>query len=250
MKVVAIIQARMGSSRLPGKVLMTLVDRPVIEWVYERASRIPGVNEVVVATTTSMSDDPLVRWCEAHDVPAYRGSEDDVLDRYVKCAREHGADAVVRITADCPLLDPSASGDVLRAFRDMQPCDYASNTQPATFPNGLDTEVISREALQISGREARGALDREHVTPFVRRHPERFPSASVVCEQDMSEHRWTLDEPRDFAFLSAVAERLRLANVSGSMSEILDILAAEPDLCSLNAGIPRNAGGGHDITSC
>ena len=249
MKVVAVIQARMGSSRLPAKVLITLVDQPVIQWVYERASRIPGVHEVVVATTTSVTDDALARWCEAHSIPVYRGSEEDVLTRYLECAQKYDADAVVRITADCPLLDPIASGNVVKAFLEAQPCDYASNTQPPTFPDGLDTEVISREALEISGREASQVFDREHVTAFVRGHPERFPSVSVVCEEDLSEHRWTLDEPRDLTFLSAVVERLRREHASGSMTEILNILAAEPGLSSLNAGIARNAGGARAAAS-
>ncbi len=249
MNILVVIQARMGSSRLPGKVLMTLVDQPVIQWVYERASLIPGVNEVVVATTTAVTDDVLARWCEAHGFPVFRGSEEDVLARYLECARAYDGDAIVRITADCPLLDPAASGDVVKAFLDAQPCAYASNTQPPTFPDGLDTEVISREALEISGREAAAAYDREHVTAFVREHPQRFPSVSVLCEADLSEHRWTLDELRDLSFLAAVVERLRGEQASGSMSEILEILAAEPGLSALNAGIARNAGGGHALTS-
>ena len=147
---------RMGSSRLPGKVLMTLFDQPVIQWVYERARRIEGVDDVVVATTTAVADDCLAEWCVRHGMRVFRGSERDVLGRYVRCARTHEADAIVRITADCPLLDPSVSGKVLAAFVDGQPCDYASNTNPPRFPDGLDTEVISRGALEISGREASG----------------------------------------------------------------------------------------------
>jgi len=250
MKIVAVIQARMGSSRLPGKVMMTLVDQPVIQWVYERASRIPGVDDVVVATTTTRADDPLARWCETHGMPVYRGSEEDVLARYVACARESEADAVVRITADCPLLDPAASGDVVLAFLDTESCQYASNTQPASFPDGLDTEVISREALETSGREARGALDREHVTKFVRQHPERFVTRSVVREPSLAEQRWTLDQLEDFTFLSAVAERLRRADTFGSMSEILAILVAEPELRTLNAGIAGDRGGDRAVQSC
>jgi len=244
MKVVAIAQARMGSSRLPGKVLMTLLDRPVIQWVYERATRIPGVDEVVVATSATVTDDPLARWCEANGIALCRGSADDVLHRYLQCARRHHADAVVRVTADCPLLDPAVSGRVVAAFLDRQPCDYASNTQPPTFPDGLDTEVVSRHALEASAREAVEHADREHVTQYVRRHPERFRAESVVCERDRSSDRWTLDELADLVFLSAIAERLDRAGAAGSMSEILDILDAEPELRSLNAGIARNASSG------
>jgi len=247
MKVVAIIQARMGSSRLPGKVLMTLFDQPVIQWVYERASRIPGVNNVVVATSTAIVDDPLAHWCQRHGVQVFRGSEHDVLDRYLQCASKHGADAVVRITADCPLLDPQVSGRVVAAFREAQPCDYASNTQPATFPDGLDTEIISRNALETSGREVKEAFEREHVTTFVRRHADRFRLESVVCEPDLSDHRWTLDELSDFAFLSAVAERLGGQNRFGSMRDVLDVLEAEPELRAINSGIVGDARADHAL---
>ncbi len=242
MRIVSVIQARMGSSRLPGKVLMTLYDRPVIEWVHERASRIPGIADVVVATTTARADDGLARWCERHGMTVFRGSEHDVLDRYIRCAREHDADAVVRITADCPLLDPGESGRVVASFLDTQACDYASNVEPRTYPVGLDTEVISRDALEVSGREAEDPSDLEHVTSFVRRNPIRFPQASVTFEPDASKHRWTLDEIDDFTFLSAVAERLQLRNFQGSMAEVLAILDAEPELQGLNAGVTGNRG--------
>lgn len=242
MKTVAVIQARMGSTRLPGKVLMTLLDRPVIQWVHERALRIPGVDEVVIATSTSATDDPLASWCEANGALLFRGSPDDVLDRYARCAQRHDADAVVRITADCPLLDPAVSGRVVQAFLDREGCDYASNTQPPTFPDGLDTEVMSRRALEMSADEAVEQFDREHVTQFIRRHPERFAAESIVCEHDNSGDRWTLDEPADLVFLSAVAQRLRHVGASGSMSEVLAVLDAEPELRSLNSGIARNAG--------
>jgi spore coat polysaccharide biosynthesis protein SpsF len=242
MKIVTIIQARMSSSRLPGKVLMTLLDRPVIQWVYERAVRIPGVDDVVVATTTEPADDAVAGWCERHRIPVFRGSETDVLDRYVQCARRHDADAVVRVTADCPLLDPALSGRVVELFLGAQPCDYASNCEPPTFPDGLDTEIISRDALELSWTETSEPFDREHVTAYVRRNPDRFVSQAVTCEPAMSDHRWTLDELRDFTFLSAVVERLHSMSLTGSMDEILDIVRAEPQLYALNAGIVRNAG--------
>lgn len=237
------IQARMASSRLPGKVMLTLLDRPVIQWVYERATRTPGVDHAVVATTTTAADDALAAWCERHGIAVFRGSEHDVLDRYVQCARSEQADVVVRLTADCPLLDPLVSGQVLAAFMNAQPaCDFASNDRPVTFPDGLDTEVIAREALEVSAREASDAFEREHVTGFIRANAERFRLESVVGDVDLSEHRWTLDELRDFAFLYAVAQRLRARGIRGSLQEVLAILDAEPQLRTLNSGIVRNAG--------
>ncbi len=238
------IQARMGSSRLPGKVMMTLFDQPVIQWVHERACRIDRVDDVVVATTTAVADDCLAEWCVRHGMRVFRGSEPDVLGRYVQCARTHEADAVARITADCPLLDPCVSGRVLAAFVEGQPCDYASNINPPDFPGGLDTEVISRDALEISGREATAEYDREHVTTYVRRLGDRFRAVSVVSERDLGDHRWTLDEMADFSFLWAVAERLRRRNLFGSMRDVLEILAADPELRTLNAGVIGNAGAG------
>lgn len=232
----------MGSSRLPGKVLMTLYDRPVIQWVHERAARIPGVDEVVIATTTSVSDDGLAHFCERMGWTVFRGAETDVLDRYVQCAREHHADAVVRVTADCPLLDPEQSGRVVALFLGGQPCDYASNCEPPTFPDGLDTEVIAREALEESWSSGRDPFDREHVTAYVRRQPQRFSCRVITHEPSLSQHRWTLDEPRDLTFLSAVAERLHAGGLSGSMEEVLRLLGQEPQLMDLNAGIVRNAG--------
>ena len=245
MRIVAIVQARMGSSRFPGKVLLTLADQPVLQWVWERASRIPQVDETIVATTTSAADDPVASWCARHGIAAFRGSDDDVLDRYVACAAASEADAVVRITADCPLLDPEVSGRVVDAFLDSPGCEYANNTDPWTFPDGLDTEVISRHALEVSAREAVDPADREHVTRFVRRrYPARFATVVVESERDLSGYRWTLDYPSDFTFLSAVAERLRDRELTGSMQEVLGILTDEPALQDLNRRDPEDAQAG------
>jgi spore coat polysaccharide biosynthesis protein SpsF len=224
MKIVAIIQARMGSSRLPGKVLLTLVDQPVLQWVYERAARIPRVDEAIVATTTSAADDPVAGWCAHHEIGVFRGSEDDVLGRYLSCAVAHEADAVVRITADCPLLDPEVSGRVLTAFLDAPGCEFANNTDPWTFPDGLDTEVISTRALEVSARETTDPADREHVTLFVRRDPERFATVAVRSDRDLSAHRWTLDRLDDFTYIAGVAQRLRDRGLTGSMDEILALV--------------------------
>jgi spore coat polysaccharide biosynthesis protein SpsF len=235
MRIPVIIQARMGSSRLPGKVLMRVIDQPVIRWVYERASRIPGTDGVVVATTTGPRDDALVRYCEQQGIRVFRGSEADVLDRMVSCGRQLGAEAVVRITADCPLLDPAESGRVVEAFTAHQELQYASNIDPRTLPDGLDTEVIAMKALEAASREATDPADREHVTPFVRRHPDLFPASSVVSPMNLNHLRLTLDDIDDYTFLSAIAERLRARAEPGSLDEVLAVLE-DPELMKLHPG--------------
>ena len=240
-RISVIIQARMGSSRLPGKVLMRLIDRPVIQWVYDRASRIPGTADVVVATSTERRDDPLVRYCERQAIPVFRGSEHDVLDRVVSCAREIGADAVVRITADCPLLDPAESGRVVEAFRALDGCQYASNIDPRSLPDGLDTEVIAIAALESASRAATDPDDREHVTPFIRRHAELFTAASVVSERNLNRYRLTLDDIEDFTLLSAVVERLQARGEAGALDQVLAVLE-EPDVMTLHRAVGRPSG--------
>ena len=186
MRFATVIQARMGSSRLPGKVLLTLADRPVLQWVYERAAAIPRIDFTVVATSTAAMDDVVARWCARKGIPVFRGDERDVLDRYVVCARTLAVDAVVRVTADCPFLDPTESARVVDAFRAVAGCDYASNVKPRTFPRGLDTEVIHRSALEAAWSEASAAADREHVTTSVTDRPERFKAVGVCAETDLS----------------------------------------------------------------
>jgi len=167
MKTVAIIQARMGSTRLPGKVLADLAGQPVLAWVVRAARAATGVDDVWVATSTAAADDAVVAWCKANGVPVHRGSEDDVLDRYVGAAKASGANVVVRLTADCPLLDPAVIAQTIR-LRAMTGVAYASNVDPPTWPDGLDCEVLTADTLVTAAAEATRASDREHVTPFVR----------------------------------------------------------------------------------
>jgi spore coat polysaccharide biosynthesis protein SpsF (cytidylyltransferase family)/aryl-alcohol dehydrogenase-like predicted oxidoreductase len=232
MRIPVVIQARMGSSRLPGKSLMMLGDRPVLQWVVDRARQIPGTSGVVVATSREHRDDPIASYCKRYGLPVFRGSESDVLDRFAACAREQHADAAVRITGDCPLLDPAESGRVVAAFKQTKNCDYASNISPRIVPDGLDTEVISRAALETAWREATDPADREHVTLFVRRQPERFVSVSVNGTPVASVGRLTLDTLADFTVLSGIVERLRARGVAGSLSEMLAILD-EPEMAEL-----------------
>ncbi len=236
---VAIIQARMGSTRLPGKVLTDLAGRPVLAHVVERARRIPGVDGVVVATTERRQDEPVDALARELGVQVFRGSERDVLDRYWRAAEATGASAVLRITADCPLLDPVLSGEVVRRFW-AETADYASNIHPPTYPDGLDTEVVSLRALEAAWTEAKQDFEREHVTPFIWMNPARFRLANVQSGEDLSSLRWTLDEPGDLDFLNAVMDRLPAGHFA--YADVLGVLGAHPELAKLNEGIERNAG--------
>lgn len=201
MKTVAIIQARLCSTRLPSKVLLDLGGEPMLTRVIARVRRAPGVDAVVVATTTAPADDALVDFCASRGWPCFRGSENDVLDRYWQTARAHAADVVVRITADCPLIDPEVTGEVIREFQVRQPdCDYAGNFHPQrTFPRGLDTEVFGIKTLERCWHEAQDTWSREHVTAFIYAHPELFRIHGMASEVDYSAHRWTVDTPEDLA---------------------------------------------------
>jgi glutamate-1-semialdehyde 2,1-aminomutase/spore coat polysaccharide biosynthesis protein SpsF len=241
MKTVAIIQARMGSLRLPGKVLAELAGKPVLAWVVNAARAAVGVDEVWIATSTAAADNAIVTWCETNGVAVHRGSEIDVLDRYVGAAKASGAAIVVRLTADCPLLDPAVIAQTIR-LRSMTGVDYASNVDPPTWPDGLDCEVVTATALIAAHAEAKRPSDREHVTPFVRNNRHRFSAEALIAPlPGLADQRWTLDTSEDFAALSALAVRLP-ADRPPSHLEVLAVLDREPQLRHLNSGIERNVG--------
>ena len=209
---VAILQARMSSTRLPGKVMRPLAGRPMIERQIERLRRCATLERLIVATSEDRSDDPLAEHLAELGVPVFRGSLHDVLGRYVGAARAYGVEGtVVRLTADCPLADPEVIDDCvgLRAARGV---DYASNGRRRTYPRGLDVEAFNVEAWLAAHRESADPYDREHVTPFLYRHPERFTQAELVQARDESGLRWTVDTPEDFAFVERVYEALYRAN--------------------------------------
>lgn len=239
MKTVAIIQARMGSTRLPGKVLQDLGGRPVLGRVVERAKRAQRLDAVTVATSTAAADDVVSAWCGESRVPCFRGSEADVLDRYAGAAREFGAGVVVRLTGDCPLIDPDVVDMVVAAYF-AQPCDYAANVIEPTFPDGLDTEVFSRATLERAAAEAQLPSEREHVTPYIRNHPELFRLVSVRGERDLSAMRWTVDEPRDLEVARLIYGVL--GDAEFGLQELLALYDADPRLRAVNTDIPRNQG--------
>lgn len=241
--IAAIVQARMGSTRLPGKTLADVGGRPMLARLVARARRIPGVERVIVATTEKPDDEAILRFAADHDLPAYAGSEDDVLDRFYQAARRYDVSVVVRVTPDCPLLDPAVSGLVLTRFLDGGGAiDYASNTQPPTFPDGLDTEVFSLDALARAWRAATQPSEREHVTSYIWTCPEAFRLVNVRREPDLSALRWTVDEPADLEFVRAVYARLGAMADTFGMKDVLELLRREPELGAINQGTPRNEG--------
>lgn len=232
--IAAIVQARMGSSRLRGKVLEDLAGQPVIARVLARAARIPGVDAVCCATVDSVDNDAIAAAAAGAGAVVFRGSEDDVLARYAGAAAMLGADVVMRLTCDCPFLDWMVSGGVLAAFLDAG-ADYASNLDPRSWPKGLDTEVMTRAAMEEAAARAEETGDREHVTPYIRRAP-HFARVSTICsEGDFASWRWTLDYPEDLVFCRAVMER-----VEGDLptfAEVRAVVEAEPEIAALNAGL-------------
>ena len=235
MNIVAIIQARMGSSRLPGKVSMDLGGETVLGRVVRRLQRSRHISKIVVATTTVPADEVIVAECDRLEVLCFRGSEHDVLDRYYQAARANAADAVVRITSDCPLIDPELVDETVEVFGDKH-ADYASNVFPRTYPRGLDTEVFSFDALDRAWREAREAHQREHVTPYLYEHPQIFKLASLSGAADYSRYRWTLDTREDLELLRAIYSRFD-GRDDFSWLEVLRLMEREPELAELNSQV-------------
>lgn len=237
MKTVAIVQARAGSTRLPGKVLMDLAGRTVLERVVERARRFNLVDDVIVAAPDQRMDDVIAAECRRISVECFRGSESDVLDRFAGAARTTDASICVRLTADCPLLDPGISDNIISVFQEADgAADYASNKIPQSFPRGLDTEVFSREALDRAAREARQPYERTHVTPYIYRHPEIFSLISVTSDVDRADWRWTIDTAEDLDFVREIYRRLE-GRDDFSWHDVVAILDDDPSLMWINAHV-------------
>ena len=241
MKVVAIIAARMGSTRLQGKVMMPLGQMPVLGWVWRAAAAAHLVDSVWIATTTEKRDDEIVEWCRKNQFNCWRGSEDDVLDRFVGCAEQARADVVVRLTGDCPLLDPRIISEVIM-LRNRTGAAYASNVDPPSFADGLDVEVVTIEALLAAHREAVRPSDRDTVVQWISRNHTRWPSATLICPiPGLSAERWVLDQAEDYAFCKAVTEKLpHAAHYPPGMIEILAVLDKYPELRLINNMWKRN----------
>jgi len=241
MSAVAIIQARMGSTRLPGKVLADICGKPLLQRLIERVHATPGIDNVVVATTTESADDVLADWCGHHDVPVYRGSVDDVLDRFWQCAQRHPADFIVRVTADDPLKDPEIIAQALTLCASAPEVDYASNTLQPTYPEGLDIEVVRFHALERAAREATLPSEREHVMPYVWKNPDRFVLRGFTMQPDLSHWRWTVDKPADLELVRHIFAHFADQPLV-SHQAVISWLNENPELLAINAGTIRHEG--------
>jgi spore coat polysaccharide biosynthesis protein SpsF len=239
MRVIAIVQARMGSTRLPGKVLRQLGGRSVLSWVIHRVRQFRRIDGLLIATTVEPADDAVVKEAERCSAEVFRGNESDVLDRYYRGARHAQADVIVRITSDCPLIDPELSDYTIQRFLEEQP-DYASNALERTYPRGLDTEVMMFPALERAWQEASELYQRAHVTPYLYQNPDKFRLLSVKGDIDLSGYRWTLDTPEDAEFLGGIYERLGGA-VDFTWQDVLRLVEREPALAEINLHIRQKA---------
>lgn len=239
--ILGILQARASSRRLPGKVMKPILGRPMLERQIERLRRAKRMDALVVATSVDPSDDAIAALCQTLAVDCFRGSLEDVLDRFYQAARRYVPRAVVRLTGDCPLADPLVI-DRLIDLHATAGYQYTSNTLTRSYPDGLDAEVVDLDCLEAAWREARLPSEREHVTPFIYHHAERFRLGNLAQDDDLSHLRWVVDEPEDFAFISAVYEALYPADPAFTTGDVLALLQRRPDIAALMGQAPTNEG--------
>ena len=234
----------MGSVRLPGKILKEVLGQPLLVHLVTRLLQARWIDKITVATSSNKADDPVEELCREQGYYCFRGSENDVLDRYYQAALFSGAgedDTIIRITGDCPLVDPEVVDKAILLFHRSK-ADYASNVNPPTFPDGLDVEVFKFTALKTAWNEASLVSEREHVTPFIRNNPERFKQANLDNARDLSGLRWTVDEEEDFMFVRTVYEKLYSKDRVFTTEEVLSLLERQPELLTINSRFKRNEG--------
>ncbi|MFN3834967.1 MAG: cytidylyltransferase domain-containing protein [Glycocaulis sp.] len=238
MKAAAIIQARMSSSRLPGKVLMKLGNRPMLQLVIERLQRSAKLSDIIVATSAEEADDPIVDLCADLAIPVARGARDDVLARFAGALHLTDADVIVRVTADCPLIDSALIDKALAVFEAEQP-DHLSCGSDGGYPRGINAEIVARAALELAAREAAEPFEREHVTPFLYTRPERFRLTMMEAPQELRrpDYRITVDEPADMAMVRALVAGLGGDPLGLSLLDIVTFLDANPEIAAINGGV-------------
>ncbi len=239
--IVALIQARMGSTRLPDKVLFNLEGKTVLEHVIARVRRSSLIKEVIVATTFSRRDLKIVNLCSGMGIRVFCGSENDVLDRYYQASRLLETKHIVRITSDCPVIDPEIIDNVIKLHLSNN-ADYTTNTIGENFPDGQDVEIFTFAALKKAWEKARLLSEREHVTPYIKNHPGIFKIAGLEYQKDLSKKRWTLDEQDDYKFIKLIYKNLYKKNKFFGMEDILNFLKQYPEYENINYHIRRNEG--------
>ena len=239
--IIAILQARTSSTRLPGKVLKPILGRPMLALHIERLRRSESFEKLVIATSDCAADDAIEALCKELGVDCFRGSLDDVLDRFYCCAKIYHPDHIVRLTGDCPLADPAII-DLAVSFHLEGGYDYTSNVLPPTWPDGMDVEVIRFSCLAEAHAEAVLPSEREHVTPFFRSRPERYRRGNLSNDTDLSEQRLTVDEAEDFEKVRRIFETLYPKKPDFSLHEIMDLLENDPTLSAINKHLNRNEG--------
>lgn len=238
------IQARMGSSRLPGKVMKEVVGKPLLEHIINRLSFCKNVDKIIVITSEESENEPIVHLCKKLDIDCFQGDEKDVLDRYYKAAVKfnlNDEDSVVRITADCPLIDPVIVDEVIQKHLDDD-YDYTTNTLVRTYPDGLDCEVFTLPILNEMWKKAKLKSEREHVTLFIKNNQDNYNLGNLAQDRDLSDFRWTVDEKEDFIFVKKIYEYLYDEGKVFLMDDIFGLLDANPSLLKINDMYERNEG--------
>lgn len=241
MNVMIIVQARMTSTRLPGKVLKKVLGKPLLEYQIERLKRVENASGIVIATTTNHTDDPVVELCQRLQIPFWRGPEEDVLARYYEAANAFGADVVVRVTADCPVIDPAIVGDAIAYY--MANKQYYDYVRLENYPRGLDAEVFPASVLEECYHEATAQPDREHVTPFIYRQPERYHVKKMYCQHDYSHYRWTVDTPEDFELIRRIITELYPDKPEFGLDDVLMVIKRHPQWCKINHAVQQKSYG-------
>lgn len=238
MKIVTVIQARMSSTRLPGKIMLPILGKPLLLRMTERVSFSKLAGMIVVATSLYKDDDPVAELCKREKIECFRGNLADLLDRHYEAGKKYGADAVVKIPSDCPLIDPGIIDKVLSFFiKSNDKFDYVSNLHPASYPDGNDVEIFSFKALITAWKEAGKTFEREHTTPYFWENPGKFRVANIEWEagKDFSaSHRWTIDYEEDYRLIKNIYEELYPGNPTFSLNDILDLLVRKPEIASIN----------------
>lgn len=239
--ILAILQARMSSKRLPGKVIRTILGRPMLELQIERILRCEKIDQLIVATSINQDDDPIEALCQKIEIPCFRGDLANVLDRFYQAARQYHPQHVVRLTGDCPLADPILIDELIEFYL-ARGCDYASNCLEPTLPDGLDAEIFSFETLAKAWQEAQLPSHLEHVTQFMNSQPKRFTIACYKYRQNLSRYRWVVDEPEDLELVKRIYEKLYPLNPEFGTEDIVALLKRDAKLVEINQRFKRNEG--------